>query len=628
MAIYTAATPLNTMVSIATTLPLRARDDGEQQHQQIEQDEVLPVFAFDDTALNRIMNVTGLLRYDAVLDAGKLRDSLASLLHTGGWRKLRGRLRLDDQDKLCIAVPRTSSSSTRYRPALRFRQTVLGQRIATHPLASRLAQHRTRSSVQEAIAGFSSSASASLSPNPNPGKGSRKILDFLVPPDWPRTLAEYVDPDRDEPVLGLHVLSFTDATIVVLGFSHVLMDGGGLEALLGSWAGVLNSGCYGADGSSSTSSTSSSRTWREGAEAPGGTGGVGAVPDLAIDDPLDVVRAQLSSNTSPPAVEKSVLHDKIINLANLMPEESSSASAPAPAVDPHWDTTHPGSRWRTVSFSPTALRSITAEARTGLTSEDLFVSEDDAVTAWLVRACARAEYYPADRPLNVMRLYDMRGRLPDVFASCPTSSSAGSTPGGKVYVQNAYQMAWTLFPGAGPTSGDRRSRIEQEGDPSMMTMTLADVATALRASLTEQTTPGQVVASMAARMAIDGGTPLYGDPRGAFTTLNSWVRMKLYERADFSGAVLLPSFRGAEDSDASSGEEEEDDDGEDEDEEAYKRRKGRPEFIDFDFSLGGAPPGPNFITSGKHPRTGVRYAMGYLAGAMWERFEAELEKLG
>lgn len=59
-------------------------------------EETIPLFPFDDTALNRIMAVTGLFRYDkTVLDADKLRDSLTALLHTGGWRKLRGRLRLD-----------------------------------------------------------------------------------------------------------------------------------------------------------------------------------------------------------------------------------------------------------------------------------------------------------------------------------------------------------------------------------------------------------------------------------------------------------------------------------------------------------------------------------------------------
>ena len=58
-------------------------------------DDVLKLHSFDDTALNRIMAVTGLLRYDAVLDANKLRDSLVDLLHIGEWKKLRGRLRLN-----------------------------------------------------------------------------------------------------------------------------------------------------------------------------------------------------------------------------------------------------------------------------------------------------------------------------------------------------------------------------------------------------------------------------------------------------------------------------------------------------------------------------------------------------
>lgn len=58
-------------------------------------EEILPLHSFDDTELNRLMAVTGLLHYDSVLDANKLRDSLVSLLHIGDWKKLRGRLRLN-----------------------------------------------------------------------------------------------------------------------------------------------------------------------------------------------------------------------------------------------------------------------------------------------------------------------------------------------------------------------------------------------------------------------------------------------------------------------------------------------------------------------------------------------------
>lgn len=58
-------------------------------------DQVVQLYPFDDTALNRCMPVWGILRFSEILDAAKLRDSLAALTEINDWRKLRGRLRLD-----------------------------------------------------------------------------------------------------------------------------------------------------------------------------------------------------------------------------------------------------------------------------------------------------------------------------------------------------------------------------------------------------------------------------------------------------------------------------------------------------------------------------------------------------
>lgn len=58
-------------------------------------DKVTPVYAFDDTALNRIMPVCQVLRFRDNIDADVLRASLETLLDIGDWRKLRGRWRLD-----------------------------------------------------------------------------------------------------------------------------------------------------------------------------------------------------------------------------------------------------------------------------------------------------------------------------------------------------------------------------------------------------------------------------------------------------------------------------------------------------------------------------------------------------
>lgn len=54
-----------------------------------------PVYAFDDTALNRVMPVCQVLRFPDIMDADVLRTSLEKLLEIGDWNKLRGRWRLD-----------------------------------------------------------------------------------------------------------------------------------------------------------------------------------------------------------------------------------------------------------------------------------------------------------------------------------------------------------------------------------------------------------------------------------------------------------------------------------------------------------------------------------------------------
>jgi hypothetical protein len=46
--------------------------------------------------------------------------------------------------------------------------------------------------------------------------------------------------DQDAPLLSLHVTNFTDSTIIVISWPHVLMDAMGLQALMRNWSLVLN----------------------------------------------------------------------------------------------------------------------------------------------------------------------------------------------------------------------------------------------------------------------------------------------------------------------------------------------------------------------------------------------------
>jgi len=63
--------------------------------QLVDSDEIYPVHMLDDTKSLREIVVTWTLRFNDVLDADKLHNSLSSLLEIGDWRKLGGRLRLN-----------------------------------------------------------------------------------------------------------------------------------------------------------------------------------------------------------------------------------------------------------------------------------------------------------------------------------------------------------------------------------------------------------------------------------------------------------------------------------------------------------------------------------------------------
>lgn len=56
-------------------------------------DEVAPVHLFDDTATLRGITMMWTFKFDEVLDADKLGNSLSELFQMEGWRKLGGRLR-------------------------------------------------------------------------------------------------------------------------------------------------------------------------------------------------------------------------------------------------------------------------------------------------------------------------------------------------------------------------------------------------------------------------------------------------------------------------------------------------------------------------------------------------------
>ncbi|KAK1708750.1 hypothetical protein BDP67DRAFT_524561 [Colletotrichum lupini] len=188
-------------------------------------DKVIPVDYWDHHSRDAVLNV--MLRFDRQLDAAKLRRALEKLLdRRDGWRRLGGRVRLGPSNKLYWHVP---DAYTEKRPAITFHHNRHNNiSIKQHPLASRL-----RSRVPSSSGG---SHDASVPWMVESGNG----VDFsplMRHPSDPTCFEDYVY--HDKPMIGLQVTTFNDATLVSLGFSHIMWDCMGLKDLFDAWSLTL-----------------------------------------------------------------------------------------------------------------------------------------------------------------------------------------------------------------------------------------------------------------------------------------------------------------------------------------------------------------------------------------------------
>ena len=71
----------------------------------IPTDRIIPMYFFDDNYVNRAWVMHFTMRFDDVLDPGRLQSSLARLMELGDWRKLGARVRQNVGQKRCIQQP-------------------------------------------------------------------------------------------------------------------------------------------------------------------------------------------------------------------------------------------------------------------------------------------------------------------------------------------------------------------------------------------------------------------------------------------------------------------------------------------------------------------------------------------
>ncbi|CVK96765.1 uncharacterized protein FMAN_11094 [Fusarium mangiferae] len=183
------------------------------QFPTVPTDEVLPMHPFDDTPFMRKCPMLWTIRFDEILDADILNEALSKLFEMDGWRRLGGRIRLNDQGKAEVHIPKEYSAQ---RPAVHFTKATYDMPFADHPEASKLP---TRS---DGIAFF-----------PNPAD----FQSVGIGPGAPTSFEDFCS--TDAPQFSLHVATFQDGTLVSLTFMHMTTDLGGLSSVLEAWCSIL-----------------------------------------------------------------------------------------------------------------------------------------------------------------------------------------------------------------------------------------------------------------------------------------------------------------------------------------------------------------------------------------------------
>ncbi|KAK5988933.1 Acetyltransferase adrJ [Cladobotryum mycophilum] len=181
---------------------------------KVSTDRVVPLLPYDTLRPLQHIVIRMILVFDSILDSKKLHDTLWHIVaEREGWSRFGARLRRSGSTGLEYHIPAKYSGG---RPALNFNHTTHRAKIRDHAEGCQL------------LPSVGTETKAHLAPGE----------DFFMPKTGPNKLDDYLESDL--PVLGLNVISFEDATVVVLHLPHVLTDGTGIALLLHAWVLALN----------------------------------------------------------------------------------------------------------------------------------------------------------------------------------------------------------------------------------------------------------------------------------------------------------------------------------------------------------------------------------------------------
>jgi hypothetical protein len=353
---------------------------------------------------------------------------------------------------------------TKDRPAVGYSHVTFNSSIGSHPLASQLPKETEGPSIQLGSDKFSSLAMREGAPS--------KLDDYLY---------------SDEPLLALHIVSFLDATLVTISWSHVVSDGMGLRTLVGSWCQVL-------------------------------AGNEDAVPTFAgaREDPLD--RAIAAPETL--GRQRWVLQDAILTgLAFFLFAIRflwETFLGPKTEIKMLFIPRRTISKLREHAISdldsPSPVSKEDTENRDFRFVSKSFISEGDVLTAWMTRCISATMSPKSNRGVTVINMFELRGRLSSVIDPA------------KAYVANLMAPMWTLL------------SVREIAE-----MPVGRLAARMRETIIEQTNEAQTLAQLRAQkeaMAKTGRLPIPGESGCWLMTFSNWTKMDFFNAVDFSPAVI------------------------------------------------------------------------------------------
>lgn len=324
--------------------------------------------------------------------------------------------------------------------------------ISEHPLASKLPKPTSRPAVLNSTDEFQS---------------------LLRRKDGPTKLDDYLNSDDGQ--LSLHIVSFSDATLITLTWPHTLLDGMGRRALYDAWICVLN-----------------------GREAD-------VLPLQGFStDPLATLGTQ---PTEPYALEKYQIKGfaffifavrYAFELIWYPKEEMRIICLPAAHLN---------------TMRSTALSELSACAPDTDTDTTPFLSDGDVISAWLARlALSPTLPQTSQRTVLLMNAFGLRGVLANDLL-----------PPHKAYIANASNSVHALLPAReiltrplSYTASQVRRSIAQQGTRAQIEA-LAAIERETYASC--------------------GRSPVFGDSSMKLIVVSNWTKTKLFE-LDFSAAVV------------------------------------------------------------------------------------------